>query len=201
MAAASNNMFAVTCGLLRQYMTENKHQQSQQQTGGLAGRFLLPPPQEEMEVAEDADARTMQLFPTHADTSQQQQSQNRLKKQATPPVLPLTIFYEGRVLMFEDFPADKAKELMQLRGGGGGSSPTRKNEVPVVPQNPAATEPSSLPTDLPIARKASLKRFLQKRKHRIVTTGPYQNREIPTGKEAAEGKPVNGEPAASWIAL
>ncbi|GJM84485.1 hypothetical protein PR202_ga00161 [Eleusine coracana subsp. coracana] len=132
MAAASNNMFAVTCGLLRQYMTENKHQQSQQQTGGLAGRFLLPPPQEEMEVAEDADARTMQLFPTHADTSQQQQSQNRLKKQATPPVLPLTIFYEGR--------------------------------------NPAATEPSSLPTDLPIARKASLKRFLQKRKHRCEIT-------------------------------
>lgn len=70
MAAAGNNRFAVTFGLLRQYISENQHQQSQQQTCGLPGSFLLPPPQEGMEEAEEtADARTMQLFPTQAGTS------------------------------------------------------------------------------------------------------------------------------------
>lgn len=64
--------------------------------------------------------------------------------------------YEGRVLVFEDFPADKAKELMQVLLAGLGSS-----------EKPAATEPAAaVPSDLPIARKASLQRFLQKRKER-----------------------------------
>jgi len=83
---------------------------------------------------------------------------------------PLTIVYDGRVLVFEDFPADKAEELMQLAGSGTSAAPQNK-EAPaaVQQQKPAAANQSAaaaaLP-DLPIARKASLQRFLQKRKHR-----------------------------------
>ena len=51
--------------------------------------------------------------------------------------------------MFDDFPAEKAKELMQLAG----SEVAPSSVVPAL-------------SDLPIARKASLQRFLQKRKHR-----------------------------------
>jgi jasmonate ZIM domain-containing protein len=90
----------------------------------------------------------------------------------------LSIFYEGRMLVFEEFPADKAKALMQLAAGSSGSSsaaaPNNKDApVPVVrvrrvPEQPAATAPLAVvPSDLlPIARKVSLQRFLQKRKER-----------------------------------
>lgn len=89
----------------------------------------------------------------------------------------LSIFYEGRMLVFEEFPADKAKALMQLAAGSSGSSAAAPNNkdapVPVVrvrrvPEQPAATAPLAVvPSDLlPIARKVSLQRFLQKRKER-----------------------------------
>ena len=66
MAAAGSSRFAVTCGLLRQYMTR----EHQQQMGGLAGAFRLPTLSE---AEETTDARTMQLFPTRAGTSQPSQ--------------------------------------------------------------------------------------------------------------------------------
>ena len=88
---------------------------------------------------------------------------------------PLTIVYDGRVLVFEDFPADKAEELMQLAGSGTSAAPQNKEAPAAVQQEkPAAANQSAaaaaaaaaaLP-DLPIARNASLQRFLQKRKHR-----------------------------------
>jgi len=75
------------------------------------------------------------------------------------------------VLVFEDFPADKAEELMQLAGSGTSAAP-RNKEAPAAEQqqkpaaaNQSAAAAAALP-DLPIARKASLQRFLQKRKHR-----------------------------------
>ena len=84
---------------------------------------------------------------------------------------PLTIVYDGRVLVFEDFPADKAEELMQLAGSGTSAAP-RNKEAPAAEQqqkpaaaNQSAAAAAALP-DLPIARNESLQRFLQKRKHR-----------------------------------
>ena len=76
---------------------------------------------------------------------------------------PLAIFYEGRVVVFEDFPAEKAKEVMQLAGSWSSPPLALQNGAMEVPEKP---EPLATPSDLPIARKASLQRFLQKRKHR-----------------------------------
>ncbi|CAN6283101.1 unnamed protein product [Urochloa humidicola] len=183
--AGGSSKFAATCGLLRQYMRE------QQQLGGVDGGLRLPPLVETTDKDdEDADGRTMQLFPTRAGTLQP--SEERQEEQAKAP---LTIMYEGRVLVFEDFPADKAEELMRMAGSGSSATTAQnKGEQPAVQEKPAA-----LP-DLPIARKASLQRFLQKRKHRISTTEPYNKvtaaSPVPEKEVAGSGKP-----AASWLGL
>ena len=96
----------------------------------------------------------------------------------------LPIFYDGRVLVFDDFPAEKATALMQLAGHESSPAPAKKQVAPSV-------------SDLPIARKASLQRFLQKRKHRISGNDPYQKA---TAEKGAGVKPVKDEPA-SWLGL
>lgn len=131
-AAGSSSRFAVTCGLLSQYMRERQQPQ---------------PPVTVLEAVaeeEEEDARTMQLFPPRAAAAD---------GVATPSAgtAPLTIFYDGRMVVVDDVPAEKAAELMRLAGS---------RRPPPQPAHAAA-----LP-EMPIARKASLQRFLQKRKHR-----------------------------------
>ncbi|WVZ58775.1 hypothetical protein U9M48_009006 [Paspalum notatum var. saurae] len=212
MAAAGDSRFAVTCRLLRQYM----RREQQPQLGGLDAAFRLPP-LVETAPEEETDGRTMQLFPTRAGTGTSSSSFEPSQQQRVPPEAqakgPLTIVYDGRVVVLEDFPADKAKELMQMAGAG--CSPASKNgAAAAVAEKPAAAAPAQpssavLPSDLPIARKVSLKRFLQKRKERIGAIEPYPK--VTATSPAAEtdvpaaGKTVTttvkDKPAASWLGL
>ncbi|XP_027366640.1 protein TIFY 10A-like [Abrus precatorius] len=134
----------------------------------------------------------------------------------------LTIFYGGQVIVFDDFPADKANELMSFANKG--ISQSQNNSVytytrsqPSFPPNLIRTSESSAPVipsvkiagtnsirehaqassspvvcDLPIARKASLHRFLEKRKDRIASKAPYQTTNGSANK-AAE--------SMSWLVL
>ncbi|KAJ0487886.1 putative transcription factor TIFY family [Helianthus annuus] len=75
----------------------------------------------------------------------------------------MTIIYGGQVVVVDDFPADRAKEIMMLarRRGNTPADWIRKHSA----HNDLAVAAAA--ADLPLARKASLARFLEKRKERI----------------------------------
>ncbi|XP_074557899.1 protein TIFY 10a-like [Curcuma longa] len=137
----------------------------------------------------------------------------------------LTIFYGGKVLVFDNFPAEKAKDLMQLASKGSStadnltceppsplaeavtssrlcSHPKNSTLVPKAARNPVVPQPNlSKPaqpnlSDLPIARKVSLQRFLEKRKDRIYARAPYQM--TPSPQVATS---INQEDIKSWLGL
>ncbi|CAN6938558.1 unnamed protein product [Brassica oleracea] len=101
---------------------------------------------------------------------------------------PLTIFYGGQVMVFDDFPAEKAKQVIDLAHKGSAKSfaselnsnqsaytqNIAKNDHKEIAPEPIQTNKSSLACELPIARRASLHRFLEKRKDRISSKAPYQ---------------------------
>lgn len=85
---------------------------------------------------------------------------------STTKVAQLTVFYAGTVCIFEDVPEDKARDVMLLAAGSAGEqscvNATRKSRLSTTPVKPL-TRPQA---ELPFARKASLTRFLKKRKDR-----------------------------------
>ncbi|XP_073153109.1 jasmonate ZIM domain-containing protein 1-like [Henckelia pumila] len=164
----------------------------------------------------------------------------------------LTIFYGGRVLVFDGCPADKAKELVNFAskdspptsGGlvynilhqnpihsavaatapssrdgippvpsfqtagcisssvvghekaGGSSSNTSKDianngsdDVVLISETKAhgSPQPEVNGSDLPIARRSSVHRFLEKRKERAAARGPYQIQENAPSSSSSKG--------------
>ncbi|PIM99899.1 hypothetical protein CDL12_27600 [Handroanthus impetiginosus] len=131
----------------------------------------------------------------------------------------MTIFYAGQVMIFDDLPADKAKEIMMVAGkyGAAQNHHSAAFSPPVTAQSPAesaTSTPNMAPTfatperarqrpqpalgsDLPIARKNSLARFLEKRKDRITANAPYQTSK-PAPQSPPPPKPAKTE---EWLGL
>ncbi|XP_041008905.1 protein TIFY 10A-like isoform X2 [Juglans microcarpa x Juglans regia] len=143
---------------------------------------------------------------------------------AEPERAQMTIFYAGKVIVFNEFPAEKAKEVMLLASQGSSqSNPKNQNAfaasklaridssssigtsssfVPPSLGNKTIHEhsqppPQSLANELPIARRASLHRFLEKRKDRVTARAPYQY-QTNNSAAAAPAKPVESK---SWLGL
>ncbi|XVF48860.1 hypothetical protein PTKIN_Ptkin03bG0222300 [Pterospermum kingtungense] len=201
-------------------------------SGDVCGRNIAAAPR---------NLRSMDLFPQHSGFVSPVAKDDGLKRVdsgvtgmnsfAQPPQEPqtaqMTIFYGGQVIVFNDFPADKAKEIMLLASKGSSSSQSNSfNPCPVTSvtsANPIESgiglPPTSnvvsnfrnnvtqeciqpaqrpIPGDLPIARRASLHRFLEKRKDRITSKAPYQ---IGNSGSAAAASPSKSGDDKLWLGL
>ncbi|KAJ6805452.1 pnFL-2 [Iris pallida] len=167
----------------------------------------------------------MELFPQRASSLGLDGPAGANRK---PEKAQLTIFYGGKVLVFDNFPSDKASDLMQLAGKKSGTANNVGIAPPVVATaavtNEAksmasnqSTTPVSAPnapqivktepqkaaqvtvSNLPIARKASLHRFLEKRKDRINAKAPYQVKDSPSKDSPADSAKADG--SQPWLGL
>uniref|UniRef100_A0A0D9VUW9 Protein TIFY n=1 Tax=Leersia perrieri TaxID=77586 RepID=A0A0D9VUW9_9ORYZ len=149
-------------------------------------RGLQPPPPSSSSYAsappqQQAGGAVLQLFPTRANNnvaaspSPPSTAQERPRPEAKKTA-PLTIVYGGQVLVFEHYTEEEADRLIQrtqlLVASSGGNSnvvvhtPRQPAPEPMPPPRnmPPAVSDSGVSGSMPIARKASLQRFLQKRK-------------------------------------
>ncbi|CAI8610960.1 unnamed protein product [Vicia faba] len=99
----------------------------------------------------------------------------------------LTMFYNGQVIVLDDFPAEKVEELKSFAKT---QTPTQSLVTPV-PKLPCGT----IVVDMPIARKASLLRFMEKRKNRVAAKSPYY-KTITTVSD-----PVKASESIPWLVL
>ncbi|XP_075509616.1 protein TIFY 10B-like [Primulina tabacum] len=171
--------FSKTCGLLSQYLKEKGS--FGDLTLGLAQKF------ESSGASAAAVTGTMNLFPMMEKSGETQlpageeEAQKKSDLSGTKSgaeTAQMTIFYGGQVLVFDDFPADKVGEIMSLANKSSGtqnhhhSSAFAPPFTTQIPSERALMPP--LASDLPMARRNSLARFLEKRKDRIKEKAPYQ---------------------------
>ena len=166
-AESKSRRFALACGVLSQYVkAEQKLSQS-----AAAPRAPV--------------TTTLSLMPG-ADVAQEQEQASTTEQAQAP----LTIFYGGRMVVFEDFPAEKAAEVMRMAATAGAAP------APVAPVAPA------LGGDMPIMRKASLQRFFEKRKDRLGArqAAPYAR---PAAAAAAKdsSEKSSSSSSSSWLGL
>ncbi|KAM3230963.1 hypothetical protein ACQJBY_061243 [Aegilops geniculata] len=171
---SKSRRFALACGVLSQYV---KAEQKMSSSAVVAPR--APPP-----------ATTLSLMPG-ADVGQEHAATAAAEEAgpATATATPLTIFYGGRVVVFEDFPADKAAEVMRMAATAGVE---RVAAPALLPADKAAL------ADLPIMRKASLQRFFEKRKDRLGARAPYARPAAPAANKDSEEKSAS---SSSWLGL
>lgn len=170
---SEKTQFSVTCRLLSQYLKEKGsfgsiglelapwpiHHQPQEKHQAPTTLSLLPgvDVSTEDQTINNTDQnapKSMELFPQHAGIDSESV---RIPSNIKTEKPQLTIFYCGKVLVFDDFPADKAEDLLQMA-----------SKESIAAQKIAFTAPSSSTgadcssqqetahanaSDMPIARK------------------------------------------------
>ncbi|KAK4740740.1 hypothetical protein SAY87_024328 [Trapa incisa] len=102
---------------------------------------------------------------------------------------PLTIFYNGTVSVFDISP-DKAEDILKFVAEMGSKVTDAENKNASSPSNDQQQFLGPLGGDLPLFRRKSLQRFLEKRKERLTSTSPYA---FDSYSERAFGKKAGGD--------
>ncbi|KAI4294805.1 hypothetical protein MLD38_040881 [Melastoma candidum] len=133
-----------------------------------------------------------------------------------PQSAQMTIFYGGQVIVLDNFPSNKAKEVMLLASrsssqfysapasditGATMKAPDARPVLPIIPRTP---EP--IACDLPLARRNSLHRFLEKRKDRITSRAPYtkicyDKNTSSSADGSSTSNPIDNNNNKSWLSL
>ncbi|KAI4380815.1 hypothetical protein MLD38_006961 [Melastoma candidum] len=141
-------------------------------------------------------------------------------RSSKPELAQMTIFYGGQVIVFDNFPSDKAKEVMLLASRSssqfystpasditGATTKKAPDAHPILPIIPRTPEPTGL--NLPLAWRKSLRRFLEKRKDRITSRAPYTKTGDDKNASGADGSPISNPASSSnnydddksWLSL
>ncbi|XP_071901303.1 protein TIFY 10B-like [Coffea arabica] len=159
-------------------------------------------PSSEQSKPVDPSSRFAPLVTSNTPEDASRNVSPREEMAGEPKRAQMTIFYAGDVIVFDDLPAEKAEEIMLLASSGGsgnanasGRFSTPNNSVeklcsagavasgsraPADPvctaaqESPKQPQPEANTSELPIARRSSLHRFLAKRKDRAGARAPYQ---------------------------
>lgn len=184
-ASVRRSAFLQTCSLLSQFVKEKKtlgdltfgipcntDGQDPENALGRSTMNLFPLKEMVDEAPNAGNGNSMSLFPQHSCFTAPEPASSE------PQYAPMTIFYGGQVMVFNDFPAQKAKQIMEFANNGislnlSASTATADNNHRQMPE-PAQQCGVTILNDLPITRKASLHRFLEKRKDRIIARAPYE---------------------------
>ncbi|KAF7136365.1 hypothetical protein RHSIM_Rhsim08G0241000 [Rhododendron simsii] len=213
--APEKSSFAQTCNRLSQFIKEKgslrvgleiagklepKGRPETPQYGAAAAIDLLP------NMEKPAQYELLDLFPQHAGTGFPSNMEFEGTANATfselaametePKTAPLTIFYGGKLFVFDNFPAEKVGEVMLLcrssencpSSSGLLSTPATEITKTIDPRSAAIRGPTA---DIPIARRASLHRFFDKRKERVASAAPYQVHGGPSTSSLKHKEPID----------
>lgn len=204
--APEKSTFSQTCSLLSQFLKEKRA--SADSTLGIGAKIEPRACTKDLLGSLQNSDGALRLNASAMDSLPQLVENPCIKKSSSPgPESPqLTIFYAGKMLVFDAFPPEKATEVMEMAtklasdsSGTEESLPsgpvtTEKLAVPEVPQkSPSSETPKpgnqGVGSDMRYPRRASLLKFLEKRKERVNARGPYQ-----INNHKAEGSSSGGEP-------
>lgn len=184
----SSTTFAATFNLLSQYIKDNNRKPFPMAAGQTPTTMPLLPGAAELDSEEALrKTREIQLFPQSAGFDE--------SKESTEDKSKLTIFYGGKVHVFDSFPAEKAREIMQFASDAQNSGLGPQQASPPTKQPPM---PPAEVNDIPLARNNSLRRFLQKRKDRINSRAPYQ---VSTIKKEKVEEEEEKSSSSTWLGL
>ncbi|KAM7276869.1 hypothetical protein ACFE04_018735 [Oxalis oulophora] len=217
--SSSSSSFSQKCSLLSQYLKENGSfgdlnlTCSVQANAGIMYNHR-PHPATTMNLfplnhkktnaptgISSRDSKCIQFFPQQTSTEIIPAHSSMVKPSVNEPeAAQMTIFYGGQVIVLNDLPAHKAREIIALASNGSSQShvasyplnnavissnmaknlvgpsraaPPSSSAVPNFVNNMVQPTEKTIGGDLPIARRVSLHRFLEKRKDRINSKAPY----------------------------